>query len=89
MWFGTRARRDERSGGATLAHSLQLAPRRKLRKGHVLTAGRSGRHPRAGIAEITVAIPEAGDMMEDAAAGHIADVFALDGFAARMSARGG
>ncbi|WP_425418562.1 molybdopterin-binding protein [Oricola indica] len=81
MWFGTRPLDDaDDLVGATLAHSIQIAPRRKLRKGHVLTPESLVAIGEAGIAEITVAIPEAGDMTEDAAAGHIADVFALEGF---------
>lgn len=81
MWFGIRSL--DKSGdlvGATLAHSLQLASRKRLRKGHVLSIGDLDAIRDAGITEITVAIPEAGDMMEDAAAAHIADVFALEGF---------
>ena len=81
MWFGTRLLDDDGDlVGATLAHSEQLAPRRRLRKGHVLTSDDLDAMREAGVAEVTVAIPEAGDMMEDAAAAHIADVFALEGF---------
>jgi molybdenum cofactor cytidylyltransferase len=81
MQFGIRALDETNDlAGATLAHSLQLAPRKKLRKGHLLTAGDLDAIRGAGIAEITVAIPEPDDMMEDSAAGYIADVFALDGF---------
>lgn len=81
MQFGIRALEDTNDlAGATLAHSLLLAPRKKLRKGHVLTDVDLEAIRQAGIAEITVAIPEPGDMMEDAAAGYIADVFPLDGF---------
>jgi len=81
MWFGTRPLGDgDEVAGATLAHSVQLAQRRRLRKGHVLTSDDLDAIREAGIAEVTVAIPEPGDMMEDAAAAHIADVFALEGF---------
>ncbi|GAB4349203.1 MAG: hypothetical protein Kow0026_04400 [Oricola sp.] len=81
MRFGTFTLDDVTDlAGATLAHSLQLAARRKLRKGHVLGAGDLAAIREAGIAEITVAIPEPGDISEDAAAAHIADVFPLDGF---------
>ena len=81
MWFGTRPLKDgDDLVGATLAHSEQIAARRKLRKGHVLTSDDLYAMREAGIAEVTVAIPEPGDMMEDAAAAHIADVFALEGF---------
>ncbi|MAZ15500.1 MAG: hypothetical protein CL535_04110 [Ahrensia sp.] len=81
MWFGTRSLDDDSDlVGATLAHSEQLAPRRRLRKGHVLTADDLDAMREAGLAKVTVAIPEPCDMMEDAAAAHIADVFALEGF---------
>jgi len=81
MQFGKRPLGNgDDLAGATLAHSLQLAARRKLRKGHVLTPEDLEAIRAAGLAEITVAIPESDDMMEDAAAGYIADVFALDGF---------
>lgn len=81
MWFGIRSLDNANDlVGATLAHSLLLAPRKKLRKGHVLTPADLDAIRDAGIAEITVAMPEPGDMMEDAAAAHIADVFPLDGF---------
>ncbi|MFZ2099166.1 MAG: molybdopterin-binding protein [Oricola sp.] len=81
MWFGVR-KLDSTDGleGATLAHSLQMPGGKRLRKGHVLTPADIDAMKEAGVAEITVAIPEAGDMKEDAAAAHIADVFGLDGF---------
>ena len=80
MWFGSRSLDDDDLVGATLAHSLQLAPRNKLRKGHILTRDDLGAIRAAGIDEVTVAIGEPGDMTEDAAAAHIADVFPLEGF---------
>jgi molybdenum cofactor cytidylyltransferase len=80
MWFGNHSLdKPDDLTGAVLAHSLQVAPRKKLRKGHVLTAADLDVIRDAGIAEITVAIAEEGDMSEDAAAAHIADVVALDG----------
>ncbi|WP_246272944.1 molybdopterin-binding protein [Oricola thermophila] len=81
MQFGTWPLDGTRDlAGATLAHSVQVGTRRKIRKGHVLSAADIEDLRAAGIVEVTVAIPETGDMMEDAAAGLIADVFAPDGF---------
>lgn len=81
MWFGKRSLDDGGDlVGASLAHSIQIAPRKRLRKGRVLTAEDLDAIREAGVAAITVAIPQPGDMMEDAAAAHIADVFALEGF---------
>ncbi|MCI5075453.1 molybdopterin-binding protein [Oricola sp.] len=81
MWFGTRPLDGtDALVGSILAHSLLLAPGRKLRKGHALTSGDLSAMRSAGVEAITVAVPEAGDILEDEAAGRIADVFALDGF---------
>jgi molybdenum cofactor cytidylyltransferase len=81
MWFGLRSLDDQTGlAGATLAHSLQLSGRNRLRKGRVLTPEDIAAIAEAGITEVTVAVTEAGDMMEDAAAAHIADVFGLEGF---------
>ena len=87
MWFGLRSL-DDQTGlvGATLAHSLQLSGRNRLRKGRVLTPEDIAAIAGAGITEVTIAVTEAGDMMEDAAAAHIADVFGLhDGKVAFLS----
>ena len=81
MWFGLRSLDDDTGlAGATLAHSLRLQGGKRLRKGHVLTPEDVAAIAGAGITEVTIAVTEAGDMMEDAAAAHIADVFGLEGF---------
>ena len=75
MWFGIKAL-DDAGGviGATLAHSVKLDSGHRLRKGHVITGEDVQRLRREGVAEITVAIRDAGDLMEDEAAARIADV---------------
>ena len=60
--------------GATLAHSIRLASGARLRKGHVLAAEDVASLREDGFAEVTVAIPDPGDLMEDAAAAAIADM---------------
>lgn len=53
--------------GAVLAHSLRLEGAR-LRKGHIVDAGDIARLHAAGVAQVTVARMEPGDMPEDDAA---------------------
>ncbi|MEQ9242925.1 molybdopterin-binding protein [Roseovarius indicus] len=55
------------AAGAMLAHSLKL-PGGRLKKGHVLTSEDLGRLDEAGIAEVTVARPDPGDLSENDAA---------------------
>ena len=62
--------------GATLAHSIRLSSGTRLRKGHVLAAEDVASLREDGFAEVTVAIPDSGDLMEDAAACAIADTLA-------------
>ncbi len=63
--------------GAILAHSV-LAGGRRLRKGAVLTAADLGWLATVGVAEVTVACPDPGDVPEDAAADHLARALAPD-----------
>jgi len=70
--------------GAILAHSLQL-PDQKLRKGLLLEAGHVAALIAAGVAEVTVARLEAGDMYEDAAADALAQALVPDPEAAGLS----
>lgn len=65
MKFGTVPVAE--AAGAMLAHSLKL-PGGRLKKGHVLGAADLGRLAEAGIAEVTVARPDAGDLSENDAA---------------------
>ena len=55
------------AGGAILAHSLRL-PERRLKKGHVLSEDDLGTLAAAGVATVTVATPDPGDMLENDAA---------------------
>lgn len=70
--------------GAILAHSLQL-PDQKLRKGLLLEAGHVAALIAAGVAEVTVAQLEAGDMHEDMAADALARALVPDPDAAGLS----
>lgn len=70
--------------GAILAHSLQL-PDQKLRKGLLLEAGHVAALIAAGVAEVTVARLETGDMHEDAAADALAQALVPDPEAAGLS----
>ncbi|MEQ8292076.1 MAG: molybdopterin-binding protein [Roseovarius sp.] len=65
MKFGTVPVAE--AAGAMLAHSLKL-PGGRLKKGHVLGAADLGKLAEAGIAEVTVARPDAGDLSENDAA---------------------
>lgn len=65
----------EQAPGAVLAHSVPL-PGTRLRKGAVLTAADIVVLRGAGLAEVTVAILEPGDVPEDAAAARLAHAVA-------------
>ncbi|WP_422027927.1 molybdopterin-binding protein [Roseovarius sp.] len=65
MKFGTVPVAE--AAGAMLAHSLKL-PGGRLKKGHVLGAADLGKLAEAGIAEVTVARPDPGDLSENDAA---------------------
>ena len=67
----------QQAEGAILAHSLKL-PAGRLRKGAVLSADHLAQLQAAGIAEVTVARLDPGDMHEDAAAQTLASAM-LDG----------
>ena len=64
--------------GAILAHSVTVSPRKKLRKGRVLSAQDVADLGCAGIQEVTVARLGAADVHEDAAATALAAAFAPD-----------
>ena len=81
MRFGTIPL-DEAEGGI-LVHSVR-ATDRLLKKGRILTHGDVDALKTAGLCEITVAKLEAGDVPEDIAATHIAEVLKGDGI--RMGA---
>ncbi|PWE31992.1 molybdopterin biosynthesis protein [Maritimibacter sp. 55A14] len=69
--------------GAVLAHSLAAGPR-KLRKGRALGDADIAALEQAGIAQVTVAQLEPGDLGEDAAAARIAAALAPDPAAAGL-----
>lgn len=64
--------------GAVLAHSVTLGDKGRLRKGRVLGADDVAALCAAGIAEVTVARLEEGDVHEDAAAQALAEAFVPD-----------
>jgi len=65
--------------GAVLAHSLRLPDDSVVKKGTVLTDDLIDLMYAASIEEVMVAIPEAGDLLEDDAASRIAGLFDLEG----------
>ncbi|PSL20436.1 molybdopterin-binding protein [Shimia abyssi] len=69
--------------GAILAHSVQAGPR-KLRKGMTLEAEHVAALEAAGIAAVTVARLEPGDVHEDSAADTLAGALVPDPSAARL-----
>lgn len=73
--------------GALLAHG-QMFGRRRLGKGHRLTAADLAEAADAGLTELVVARLEAGDVGEDAAAAALAAVLAGDGLAALAPVHG-
>lgn len=77
------------AAGAILAHSLDL-PGGRLRKGRVLTPEDCADAAAAGIAALTVARIEAGDVVEDEAARRLAEAIltGADGLAATRAATG-
>ncbi|MCM2560970.1 molybdopterin-binding protein [Lutimaribacter sp. EGI FJ00015] len=79
----------DQAAGAVLAHSLHL-PDGKLAKGRVLTGDDTARLHAAGIAEVTVARLEAGDVPEDDAARALAQALVPDpaGQGLRLSGAG-
>lgn len=80
MLFGARGIDDtDALDGATLAHSLQLADGKRLRKGHVLSGADLDALRATGIDEVIVAIREEADLSEDEAAARIADAIPLEG----------
>ncbi len=76
-----------RAEGAILAHSVQ-AGERKLKKGTVLGAQEVAALAEAGIARVTVARPEDGDVLEDEAARRLADALGAEGAHATRAATG-
>lgn len=75
MKFGPVPVRD--AAGAILAHSLGVSGRR-LKKGRVLNASDLAALSAAGFETVTVAQPEAGDVLEDNAAGRIVSAMVPD-----------
>ncbi|MSU91042.1 NTP transferase domain-containing protein [Rhodobacteraceae bacterium 2CG4] len=73
-----------RAEGALLAHSVQ-AGKRKLRKGLLLGADEIAALQAAGIAEVTVARLEPGDVAEDAAAMQVASALVPGGHGVRLT----
>lgn len=74
--------------GAYLAHSLQIAGGRRLRKGALLTEVDVAAIAAAGVHEIAVARLDPGDMHEDEAAREIAAALATVGIRAEAAATG-
>ena len=81
MWFG--ALPVDEADGAVLAHSVQLGPR-KMPKGRVLTAADLAEIAGAGIATVTVARLDPGDVGEDEAATRLAAAIVPDPAAAHL-----
>ena len=77
----------EEAEGAILAHSLRVGTGR-MRKGRVLDAGDVAALCEAGIPEIWIARPEAGEVAEDEAATRLADAVAGPGLRATRAATG-
>lgn len=73
--------------GGRLAHSLRLAGGSRVAKGTLVDAALVRRLTGAGIARITVALPDPDDVHEDAAAARVAGAFA--GVAADAAVAGG
>jgi molybdenum cofactor cytidylyltransferase len=86
MKFGPVATRA--AVGAYLAHSLQIAEGRRLRKGALLTNDDVAAIAAAGVPEIAVARLDPGDMHEDEAAREIAAALATGGIRADAAATG-
>ena len=63
-----------RAAGGILAHSV-AAGKRKFKKGKPLSAADCAALAAAGVAEVTVAMPEKGDLLEDDAAAQVAAAF--------------
>lgn len=72
------------AGGAILAHT-HMAGGRRIGKGQRLTKADLAALRAAGVAEVTVAILEPGDVGEDAAAGRLASALAPDPQAAGLA----
>jgi molybdenum cofactor cytidylyltransferase len=70
--------------GAVLAHSVAVAEGRRLRKGRVLSAEDVATLAEAGLAEVTVARLDPGDVAEDAAAEALARAFVPDPASQRL-----
>ncbi|MEM7189538.1 MAG: molybdopterin-binding/glycosyltransferase family 2 protein [Pseudomonadota bacterium] len=64
--------------GAILAHSMRAGDKR-LKKGRILASDDLAALMSAGIEMVTVALPEAGDMLEDEAAHRVARALVLNG----------
>lgn len=75
MKFGPVPVRE--AAGAILAHSLGL-PSGRLKKGRVLSEADISALAEAGIEQVTVARPDAGDLLEDEAARRVAAAIAPD-----------
>lgn len=73
--------------GAILAHAVFAGPTR-FRKGHRLTAQDIAELGQAGVAHVTAALLEAGDLGEDEAARRVAAALRLRGVEARAAATG-
>ncbi len=82
MFFGAVPTHE--AVGAVLAHSIQFG-RTKLRKGRCLSAEDIAAISEAGIAELTVARLDEGDMDEDAAASAVAAALVSEGAAGGFS----
>ncbi len=70
MKFGPLKPKDAKNG--ILAHSLKLPTGTRLRKGAMIDDEMIGQLSEAGIESVTVAMPQQGDVLEDAAATLIA-----------------
>ena len=77
--------RTEQAIGATLAHSVAVEGKARLRKGRVLDAADVTALNAAGITEVTVARLEPDDVGEDAAAARLAQALVPDAGGANVS----
>jgi molybdenum cofactor cytidylyltransferase len=74
--------------GGILAHSLALADNKRLKKGTTLTTDDISKLQFLGIKEVVVALPEAGDVLEDEAATRIANKLQNTGHTAQAATTG-
>lgn len=81
-------RKVEAAAGTVLAHSLKLDDGTRLRKGQLLDEALLERLAKAGVDELIVAVPEAGDILENEAATRIAAALGTTGIVMEAASTG-